>query len=424
MQAPGRSGAATARPARPTTPRTTPQGPMHAAAPKKPRVALTLLGCDASGQIGGAEQFFARLADAYARAPGGLRVHFATMADAARVLRRRGLLRPRRRARACRAQPSGLEIQGLRRFGPALPPAAARGFDLGTWSCPRPSTPRPWPCWRGCPGARPGAEHHRLHRGPPLERPHPPERPAAQGLSHHPGLVPFDGLYSWYTLFCDAVGAGPFALRPTPGPRRAPVFTDPVAFAPAPVKERPSSSPRGWCHEAPGAVRAGRGPAAARRPGLAAGGASRSWATPHARGPCCACGPTPGWRQQLGFAKATIWPRSSPAPGLFVSCQDYETSPRWPCSKPWPAPTPHRPQRGPTGQYVTPRRKRRARPGTTPRPWPGPWKPSWRPAAPRAWGRESRRLATEVHTEDAFVQDVEAFWTDVLARRARPAPQG
>jgi glycosyltransferase involved in cell wall biosynthesis len=400
---------------------------MHAPAPKKPRVALTLLGCDASGQIGGAEQFFARLADAYARRPeADFEVHFATMADAARVLRRRGLLlaAPQR----VHAAPN-LPAWKFKAFADSALLCRLllrEGFDLAHVVMPSafhapalallarlPRRPALVLNITDCTVAH--------HWNDPTLRSDPQRKAYRTTL----GLVPFDGLYSWYTLFRDAVGAG--TIRPAGQPlvraARA-VFTDLSRFAPAPVKERtivfaarlvPMKRPELFVRAVALLLRD--------RPGLAAGWRFTLMGDGPMREALLRLRADAGLGQQeLEFAQsddlAPVFARSR----AFVSCQDHENFTSlamleaMACANAVIARNV-----GQTGEYV--------RPGENGVLAPGHDAPALARAletfleAPQhheAWGRESRRLATEVHTEDAFVRDVEAFWTDVLARRTRP----
>lgn len=398
---------------------------MHAAAPKKPRVALTLLGCDASGQIGGAEQFFARLADACARRPGAaFDVHFATMADAARVLRRRGLLTAPGRLHTAPNLPawkfkafadSALLCRLLLRGGfdlvHVVMPSALHAPALGLLAR-LPRRPALVLNITDCTVAH--------HWNDPARRGD-PQRAAYRATL---GLVPFDGLYSWYTLFCDAVARG--AIRPAGQPlvRAArTVFADLSRFAPAPVKERtivfaarlvPMKRPELFVQAVALLLR--------ERPGLAAGWRFVLMGEGPLREALLRLRADAGLApEQLDFAHgddlAPVFARSQ----AFVSCQDYENFTSlamleaMACANALIAR-----DVGQTGQYL--------RPGANGVLAPGHDAPAMARAletfleAPQhheAWGRESRRLATEVHTEDAFVQDVEAFWTDVLARRAQ-----
>jgi glycosyltransferase involved in cell wall biosynthesis len=201
------------------------------------------------------------------------------------------------------------------------------------------------------------------------------------------------------------------------------VFTDLSRFAPAPVKERtivfaarlvPMKRPELFVRAVALLLRD--------RPGLAAGWRFTLMGDGPMREALLRLRAEAGLGQQeLEFAQATIWPRSSPAPGLrllpghenFTSLAMLEAMA---CANAVIARNV-----GQTGEYV--------RPGANGVLAPGHDAPAMARAletfleAPQhheAWGRESRRLATEVHTEDAFVQDVETFWTDVLARRTRP----
>jgi len=397
---------------------------MHAAA-SRPRVALTLLGCDASGQIGGAEQFFARLADAYARRPdAAFDVHFATMADAARVLRRRGLLTAPERLHTAPNLPawkfkaftdSALLCRLLLRGGfdlvHVVMPSAFHAPALALLAR-RPRRPALVLNITDCTVAH--------HWNDPARRSD-PQRTAYRTTL---GLVPFDGLYSWYTLFRDAVEAG--AIRPAGQPlvRAArTVFTDLSRFAPAPAKEQrivfaarlvPMKRPELFIQAVALLLRD--------RPGLAAG-----WRfTLLGDGPLREAllrqrADTGLTQEQLEFAQsddlAPVFARSQ----AFVSCQDHENFTSlamleaMACANAIIAR-----DVGQTGEYV-----RHGENGVLARGHDAPAMARALEAfleAPQhhaAWGRESRRLATEVHTEDAFVQDVEAFWTEVLARRAQ-----
>lgn len=390
----------------------------------KPRIALALLGCAAPNQVGGAERQFANLLTAYrARKNAPFELHFATMRDAARSLEALGVLSPGPDVHTAPNPPAwklgaiadSLSLARLlygRRFDlvHVIMPSAFHTPGLGLYARLRGHTALTM-------NATDCTVAHRWH-DPAFVR-----DPQVRSYKTFLRLVPLDGIFSWYTLFRDKVQSG---VIPVPG---APLvtaaktcFTDLSRFAPAPDKDNtivyasrlvPNKKPQLFAE----AVRLLRDTAPQALEGwtfqLFGNGPLLSeleqYSARHGLGNLLQIGFTPDLAPTLARSKA------------FVSTQDYENFTSLSMLEAMASGNAILARDvGQTAQFVRHGENGMLLQGDSPQDLAQAMGEFIaHPERHRSWGQESVRLATEVHTVKAFTADIEAFWTEVLARCAK-----
>lgn len=205
----------------------------------RPRIALTLLGCDAKDAAGGAERQFANLLTAFRAASGApFEVHFVTMRDAARALDALGVLPPGPDVHAA----PNLPVGKLKAFADSASLARLllkQRFDLvhvvmpSAYHAPGMAM---YARLRGHTALTMNATDctvaHRWH-DPAYAR-----DPMVRSYRTFLRLVPLDGIFSWYELFRDRVRDGTIPVSGTPLAVAARTcFTNLSRFAPAPDKD-------------------------------------------------------------------------------------------------------------------------------------------------------------------------------------------